>query len=105
MKTLVGISLGEYVLGLAGVLLAYAVKSSDLIAIITSSSGVVGVIVLVSATVKINNWNLYSSALGLTSAVESLSGIRLGGWRRRSVVALGSARGRRRDPRPLHGLS
>ncbi|MGW1948564.1 purine-cytosine permease family protein [Streptomyces sp. NPDC001940] len=77
-QTLVGISLGEYVLGLAGVLLAYAVKSSDLIAIITSSSGVVGVIVLVSATVKINNWNLYSSALGLITAVESVFKVRLG---------------------------
>lgn len=76
-QTVVGISLGEYVLGLAGVLLAYAVKSSDLIAIITASSGVVGVIVLVSATVKINNWNLYSSSLGVISAVESVFKIRL----------------------------
>ncbi|MFE3451747.1 purine-cytosine permease family protein [Nonomuraea sp. NPDC059194] len=76
-QTLVGISLGEYVLGLAGVLLAYAVKSSDVIAIITASSGVVGVIVLISATVKINNWNLYSSALGLLNAVESTIGIKL----------------------------
>ncbi|MGW1006581.1 purine-cytosine permease family protein [Streptomyces sp. NPDC002520] len=76
-QTVVGISLGEYVLGLAGVLLAYAVKSSDLIAIITSSSGVIGVIVLVSATVKINNWNLYSAALGLINAAESLFRVRL----------------------------
>lgn len=76
-QTLVGISLGEYVLGLAGVLLAYAVKTSDVIAIITASSGVVGVIVLISATVKINNWNLYSAALGLLNAVESTIGVRL----------------------------
>ncbi|MFG3552528.1 purine-cytosine permease family protein [Streptomyces sp. NPDC047725] len=76
-QTVVGISLGEYVLGLAGVLLAYAVKSSDLIAIITASSGVIGVVILVSATVKINNWNLYSSSLGLINAFESLFKIRL----------------------------
>lgn len=76
-QTLVGISLGEYVLGLAGVLLAYAVKSSDVIAIITASSGVIGVIILISATVKINNWNLYSAALGLLNAVESTIGVRL----------------------------
>lgn len=76
-QTLVGISLGEYVLGLAGVLLAYAVKTSDIIAIITASSGVVGVVILVSATVKINNWNLYSAALGLMNAVESTVGVRL----------------------------
>ncbi|MEU4548534.1 purine-cytosine permease family protein [Nonomuraea dietziae] len=76
-QTLVGISLGEYVLGLAGVLLAYAVKSSDVIAIITASSGVVGVIVLISATVKINNWNLYSASLGLLNAIESTTGLKL----------------------------
>ncbi|MGK5551947.1 purine-cytosine permease family protein [Actinomadura kijaniata] len=76
-QTLVGISLGEYVLGLAGVLLAYAVKTSDVVAIITASSGVAGVVILVSATVKINNWNLYSAALGLINAVESLLKIRL----------------------------
>ncbi|MFI9552830.1 purine-cytosine permease family protein [Nonomuraea endophytica] len=76
-QTLVGISLGEYVLGLAGVLLAYAVKSSDVIAIITASSGVIGVIVLISATVKINNWNLYSAVLGLLNAVESTIGMKL----------------------------
>ncbi|MER6607996.1 cytosine permease [Streptomyces sp. NPDC000927] len=86
-QTVVGISLGEYVLGLGGVLLAYAVKSSDLIAIITSSSGVIGVIVLVSATVKINNWNLYSSSLGLIGAVEALFKVRL--HRVGTTVAIG----------------
>ncbi|MGW5649110.1 purine-cytosine permease family protein [Saccharopolyspora sp. NPDC003752] len=86
-QTVVGISLGEYVLGLAGVLLAYAVKSSDVIAIITASSGVAGVIILVSATIKINNWNLYSCSLGLINAVESLFGVRLN--RARVTVVVG----------------
>jgi cytosine permease len=76
-QTLLGVSLGEYVVGLAGVLLAYAVRSSDVIAIITVSSGAAGVIILISATVKINNWNLYSASLGLTNTVESLTGVRL----------------------------
>ncbi|MFF5261464.1 purine-cytosine permease family protein [Actinomadura viridis] len=76
-QTVLGISLGEYALGLAGVLLAYAVKTSDVVAIITASSGVAGVLILISATVKINNWNLYSASLGLINSVESLTGIRL----------------------------
>jgi cytosine permease len=76
-QTVLGISLGEYVLGLAGVLLAYAVKTSDVVAIITASSGVAGVIILISATVKINNWNLYSATLGLINSVETLTGVRL----------------------------
>nr|BFE37921.1 hypothetical protein GCM10010200_101720 [Actinomadura rugatobispora] len=58
-------------------LLAYAVKTSDVVAIITASSGVAGVIILISATVKINNWNLYSATLGLINSVETLTGVRL----------------------------
>lgn len=76
-QTLLGITLGEYAVGIAGVLLAYAVRSSDVIAIVTASSGAVGVIILISATVKINNWNLYSASLGLVNSVESLAGVRL----------------------------
>jgi N-methylhydantoinase A/oxoprolinase/acetone carboxylase beta subunit len=33
--------------------------------------------ILISATVKINNWNLYSASLGLINAVQSLTGVRL----------------------------
>ena len=84
-QTVLGISLGEYVLGLAGVLLAYAVKTSDVVAIITASSGVAGVVILISATVKINNWNLYSATLGLINSVETLTGVRPP----RSAVTLG----------------
>ncbi len=76
-QTLLGVSLGEYVVGLAGVLLAYGARSSDVVAIITVSSGAAGVIILISATVKINNWNLYSASLGLVNVVESLTGVRL----------------------------
>ncbi|WP_037344743.1 purine-cytosine permease family protein [Sciscionella sediminilitoris] len=76
-QTVVGITLGEYVLGLAGVWLAQAMRSSDLIALITASSGAVGVLILICATVKINNWNLYSCVLGLINAVQTLFGIRL----------------------------
>lgn len=86
-QTVVGFTFGGYVMGLIGVLLAYAVRSSDVIAIMTASVGMAGVIILVSATVKINNWNLYSCALGLSSAVESLFNIRLG--RVRTTVLAG----------------
>ena len=60
-QTLVGVTLGEYVIGLSGVLLAHAVGSSDVIAIVTSSVGLVGTLVIVAGTLKINDWNLYSS--------------------------------------------
>ncbi|WP_326835460.1 cytosine permease [Amycolatopsis rhabdoformis] len=69
-QTVVGITLGEYVIGLAGVLLAHAAGSSDVIAIIVSSVGWIGVLVILLGTVKINDWNLYSASLALVSFVE-----------------------------------
>ncbi len=38
-QTVVGVTLGEFVIGLAGVLLAHAAKSGDIVAIVTSSVG------------------------------------------------------------------
>jgi cytosine permease len=70
-QTVVGITLGEYTIGLIGVLLAHAVKNSNVITIVTSTSGTIGVIILVAATLKINDWNLYSSSLGLVNLIAT----------------------------------
>lgn len=71
-QTLFGITLGEYVIGLTGVLLAHAVRSNDVVAIVTSSVGWVGLLVIVLGTVKINDWNLYSSGLGVVNFVGTV---------------------------------
>ncbi|MDI3299333.1 MAG: cytosine permease [Bacillota bacterium] len=71
-QTLVGITLGEYTIGLIGVLLAHAVRSADVIRIVTSTSGVLGTLILIVATLKINDWNLYSSSLGLVNLIDAL---------------------------------
>ncbi|MDA3649964.1 cytosine permease [Saccharopolyspora indica] len=76
-QTLVGITLGEYVIGLAGVLLAHAVRSADITTIVTSSVGWVGILVVVAGTLKINDWNLYSSGLGLVNFVGTVFGKKL----------------------------
>lgn len=73
-QTLVGITLGEYVIGLSGVLLAHAVRSADIITIVTSSVGWVGVLVIILGTLKINDWNLYSSGLGVVNFVGTVFG-------------------------------
>lgn len=75
-QTVLGITLGEYTIGLIGVLLAHAVKSEDVIKIVTSTSGVIGTIILVAGTLKINDWNLYSSSLGLANFVDTIFGRR-----------------------------
>ncbi|WP_336206670.1 purine-cytosine permease family protein [Nonomuraea sp. LPB2021202275-12-8] len=76
-QTIVGITLGEYVLALVGVLLAHALRTGDVVAIVTTTSGVVGTIVLVTATLKVNDWNLYSSSLGVTNALDTAFGFRV----------------------------
>jgi cytosine permease len=83
-QTMIGMTLGEYTVGLIGVLLAHAVKSSDVIAIVTSTSGALGTIVLIAATLKINDWNLYSSSLGFVNILDTVCGKRVN----RAVVTL-----------------
>lgn len=65
--TVVGITLGELVIGMAGVLLAHAAQSGNIVAIVTSAVGWVGLLIIVTGTLKINDWNLYSSVLGLVN--------------------------------------
>jgi cytosine permease len=73
-QTLFGITLGEYVIGLAGVLLAHALRSDDVVTIVTSSVGWVGLLVIVLGTIKINDWNLYSSGLGIVNFAGTVFG-------------------------------
>jgi cytosine permease len=88
-QTLVSVTLGEYAIGMIGVLLAHAARSSDVVGIVTSSSGLLGTLVLATAILKINDWNLYSSSLGLVNAVHVLTGRRVG--RVPVTLALGAA--------------
>jgi len=76
-QTLIGVTVGEYVISLIGVLLAHAVGSSSVISIVTSSVGWVGVLVLIASTVKINDWNLYSASLGIVNFGETVFGVKL----------------------------
>jgi cytosine permease len=76
-QTIAGFTLGEYTIGLIGVLLAHAVKTSNVIGIVTTTSGAIGVLVLVVATLKINDWNLYSGSLGLANFIDTMFGHRI----------------------------
>ncbi len=70
-QTVVGVSLGEFVIGLSGVLLAHAAASGNIVAIVTSSIGFIGLIIVITGTLKINDWNLYSSTLGLVNFIST----------------------------------
>ncbi|NUT39206.1 MAG: cytosine permease [Thermoactinospora sp.] len=77
-QTVVGISLGEYVLALVGVLLAHALRTGDVVTIVTTTSGVIGTVILIAATLKTNDWNLYAAGLGVTNALHTAFGMRAG---------------------------
>lgn len=70
-QTVLGVSLGELVIGLSGVLLAHAAATGDIVAIVTSSIGFVGLLIVITGTLKINDWNLYSSSLGLINFIST----------------------------------
>lgn len=84
-QTVLGITLGEWVIGSVGVLLAHALRSNDVVSIVTSSVGWLGLLVIVTAALKINDWNLYVSSLGLTNFIETVFGRRVN----RAQVSIG----------------
>ncbi|WP_449282559.1 purine-cytosine permease family protein [Leucobacter sp.] len=88
-QTVVGVTLGEFVIGLSGVLVAHAAATGDIVAIITSSVGVVGLLIVITGTLKINDWNLYSSTLGLVNFISTAFGRNL--HRSTTTIVLGVA--------------
>ncbi|GAA2315462.1 cytosine permease [Streptomyces violaceusniger] len=81
--------LSEYIVGMTGVLLGHLVKSSDVSHIVLSTSGAVGAVVVILATAKINDWNLYGSSLGVVNFFQVVFSKRL--HRGVVTVALGLA--------------
>lgn len=69
--------ISEYLVGLTGVLLGHLVGTSDVTSIVLGTSGAVGLIIVVLATMKINDNNLYSGSLGIVSFVETVFGRRI----------------------------
>lgn len=91
-QTVLGFTVGEYLIGMAGVLLAHAIRSADVITIVTSSVGWVGTLVIILGTLKINDWNLYSCGLGIVNFVGTVFGKRVNrGLTTLAVGIVGSA--------------
>lgn len=69
--------ISEYLVGLTGVVLGHLVGTSDVTGIVLGTSGVGGLIIVVLATMKINDNNLYSGSLGITNFIETVFGKRV----------------------------
>jgi cytosine permease len=67
---LIALLVGEFGLGMASVVLTHAAHTGDVISIIFGVGGWLGIGVVVLATVKLNDVNLYSSSLHLANAIH-----------------------------------
>ncbi|RAS64853.1 purine-cytosine permease-like protein [Lentzea atacamensis] len=76
-QTVVGITAGEWVISLAGVVIAHGLGTTDIMGVISSSSGWIGALVVVTAVLKINDWNLYSASLGLVNFFDAVFAVRI----------------------------
>ncbi|GHH47907.1 cytosine permease [Lentzea cavernae] len=88
-QTVLGITAGEWVIGLAGVVLAHGLGTTDVMGVISESGGWIGALVVVTAVLKINDWNLYSASLGLVNFFDAVFAIRIS--RTQVTVVVGCA--------------
>jgi cytosine permease len=71
-QTVTGVTAGQYLTCLTGVLLAHAADTARIVPVVVRASGVAGVIIIVAAVVTVNTWNLYSASLAAVNAVDAL---------------------------------
>jgi cytosine permease len=76
-QTVLGITAGEWIISLAGVIIAHGLGTTDVMGVISSSGGWIGALVVVTAVLKINDWNLYSASLGLVNFFDAIFAVRI----------------------------
>ena len=75
--TLIGTFVGELGMNLIAVLLAHAAKTNDVVSIMMSFSGWLGALIVIASTIKLNDMNLYSSSLGLSTFIDAVSDLNI----------------------------
>ena len=75
--TLIGTFVGELGMNLLAVILCHATGTQNVTDIMMATSGVLGVIIVVASTVKLNDINLYSSGLGIATIINALFNVKV----------------------------
>ncbi|PKH21937.1 cytosine permease [Enterobacterales bacterium CwR94] len=75
--TLATIILGEFIINGLAIFIARKLNTGDIMSIITIASGTLGLFAVIFSTLRVNDLNLYSSALGIINAIESTTGKKL----------------------------
>lgn len=65
------IIVGEFIVN---ILIAHALKTDDVVSIMTQTAGWIGLLSVILSAVKINDVNLYSSSLAVANIVEGFTG-------------------------------
>lgn len=68
---------GEFVINGLAIMIAHRLQTADVVTIMSQAAGGIGLLLVVFSTLRINDLNLYSSALGVINAVEGLCGKKL----------------------------
>lgn len=75
--TLIGTFVGELGMNLIAVLLAHATGTENVVNIMMQLTGWLGAAIVIFSTVKLNDINLYSSSLGLTTMINAIFNIKM----------------------------
>ncbi len=68
------IIVGEFIVNSIAILIAHALKTDDVVSIMTQTAGWIGLLSVILSAVKINDVNLYSSSLAVANTVEGFTG-------------------------------
>lgn len=76
-QTVIGITAGEWIVSMAGVILAHGLATTDVMGVIGRSGGWIAVLIVITAALKINDWNLYAASLGLVNFFDAVFSVRV----------------------------
>ncbi|MDX3662753.1 cytosine permease [Streptomyces sp. ID05-26A] len=88
-QTVLGITAGEWVIGLAGVVLAHGLGTADVTGVISASGGWIGALIVVTVVLKINDWHLGTASLGIVNFFDAVFAVRIS--RAQVIVVVGCA--------------
>ncbi|WP_339056468.1 cytosine permease [Candidatus Regiella endosymbiont of Tuberolachnus salignus] len=72
--TMICILIGEFIVNSIAIFIAHTLNTDDVVTIMTQTSGWLGLLTVILATVKINDVCLYSASLASANVIEGVSG-------------------------------
>lgn len=70
--TLIGTFFGELLVNMISVLMALALRTNEVFDLMLTLTGLVGASIVIFSTIKMNDINLYSSSLGLSTLLNAI---------------------------------